>query len=438
MANAWPASLKPLGKYLARGRECRSDAPIVAYYCNLYSAKEGIRRAAGDPLAEQFVKALLEKCEAEQALVGPDDGGHQATVTAYALARFAAADDEDVAGPTTQATARKYFAAMCYLDVCAVFGPLPDDAAAKKEFAKHRAAAITKAVRECREPEPRAVPAVDPELEPGVPEPSVDPHMPYPQSTLGFPEEPSAPLPTVQYSSADVQGLTGPAWGAAAMSGPAPAYPEPPSEDPRAQAPYACPDSRGSDLPASYPPSESRWTPQMTPPPDPPADPRPDSAAAAFDKLSLGPAAYPEVAPAYMSFEDRAYAQSFKSTSSGVEKPQPPPEQFADRPNPPSRPLPSPPYGQMPHSGKPQPAYTTSVDSSLPSHSAVPSPAPVAPPVQQPSVRQNGRAGFQPSIENMKLAQGYARDAFSALDFPDVDGAVLYLEKALAELKGLK
>lgn len=424
MANAWPPSVKPLAKYIARGRECRADAPIVSYYCNLFSAKEGIRRAAGDPLAEQFVKALLEKCEAEQALIGPDDGNHQSAVTSYALARFAAADDEDVAGPATPATARSYFLASCYLDVCAVFGPLSEEAAAKKVFARHRAAAITKAVREGREPQPRVPPTPPEEPDADVPAPSVDAHLPYPQSMLGFPEEPSAPLPTVQYSAADVDGLA------------PPAYPEPPADEP---APAARPGSRASDLPTSYPPSETRWTPHSSPPADPPADARTDDAAAAFDKLALGPAAYPQAAPAYMSFNERAYAQSFKSEAgSEAGGGQAYTDAHAGRPAPPSRPLPSPPTGQMPHAGRPQPAYTTSVESPAPSIATVPSPAPAAAAMQQPYARQNGRAGFQPSIENMKLAQGYARDAFSALDFPDVDGAVLYLEKALAELKGLK
>ncbi len=73
---------------------------------------------------------------------------------------------------------------------------------------------------------------------------------------------------------------------------------------------------------------------------------------------------------------------------------------------------------------------------------------PVQPPVQTPlqpaalpqhepvRVASPARTNYTPSIQNMKLAQGYARDAFSALDFPDVDGAIVFLEKALAELKG--
>lgn len=153
----WPPSLKPIGKYLARAKEVQNVNPLVSYYCRYYSLLRAIElRDTSDTKANNFVTNLLEKCEAEKTAIGYDDGSHRAQVEEFALEQFYKADEEDRAGNATKATATTFYASMCFLEVCSVFGSLPADLEEKLRYAKWKAADIIKALREGRKPQPGA------------------------------------------------------------------------------------------------------------------------------------------------------------------------------------------------------------------------------------------------------------------------------------------
>ncbi|PXF41654.1 hypothetical protein BWQ96_08665 [Gracilariopsis chorda] len=153
----WPPSLKPIGKYLARAKEVQNVNPLVSYYCRYYSLLRAIElRDTSDNKANNFVTNLLEKCEAEKTAIGYDDGSHRGQVEEFALEQFYKADEQDRAGNATRATATTFYASMCFLEVCSVFGSLPADLEEKLRYAKWKAADIIKALREGRKPEPGA------------------------------------------------------------------------------------------------------------------------------------------------------------------------------------------------------------------------------------------------------------------------------------------
>lgn len=152
---ACPPSLKPITKYLLRAREVESQDPIVAYYCNYYSLKRAVElRDENDEGASRFLVELLEKCDRLKSALQRDDGSHKAHVEHFALSVFDYADSEDREGKTTKATAQTFFAAMCYLDVCSVFGVLSPALSERQRYAQKRAAVILKALRQGQSPPP--------------------------------------------------------------------------------------------------------------------------------------------------------------------------------------------------------------------------------------------------------------------------------------------
>lgn len=155
MTSGWPPSLKPIAKYVARGNEVEASNPVVAFYCNLYAVKEGYRRNTGRE-GEPFLLGLLEKTELLKKIIGQDDEAQHLAVESFALERFAEADGDDMAGISTGETAKKYFNAACYLDVCNVFKQ-SEEVATKCLFAKSRMIAIKKALREGSDPRRREV-----------------------------------------------------------------------------------------------------------------------------------------------------------------------------------------------------------------------------------------------------------------------------------------
>lgn len=160
MADSWPPTLKGIAKYLARGREAELEgALVVAYYCNIYAVKMAVAHGQkGDQKAKQFMTGLLEKCEALRSMIEPDhDGEHYKEVEQYALNVFNSADADLHAGNASHATARKFFEAMCFLDVLQVFGGLSDRIVERRDNAKILAAQIARAIREGHTVTPPAI-----------------------------------------------------------------------------------------------------------------------------------------------------------------------------------------------------------------------------------------------------------------------------------------
>ncbi|KAH9065818.1 Vta1 like-domain-containing protein [Lactarius vividus] len=158
-----PPDLKPITPYVQRAHETRAQDPIISYWCAYYAAQVGISlKAVGIP-NRNFLAALLTMLESLRSTVGSSDAvtvesASSAYVENFALKVFASADDEDRRGAATRKTAKKFLAAATFFEVLNVFedrGPW-EAHEEKVRFSKWRAAEISKALREGRQPTPVA------------------------------------------------------------------------------------------------------------------------------------------------------------------------------------------------------------------------------------------------------------------------------------------
>ena len=377
MADAWPPSLKPLGKYLARAAETESTNPIVSFYCNLYATKEGLRiHDKEDTRAKIFVSGMLEKCETRKKEIGPDNGTHKHEVERYALEVFEAAEADLVLGNATQATARTFYSAMCFMDVCRVFGPLSPEIEVRHKFAKHQAGTITKAIREGRDPN---LPEDEPRKE---------------QQDSTYEAQPSR-----AYASED--------------------HPQP---------------ARGSEAPqlAATPPASSMPLGAIGAPHDIEYPGRPHVPDNERVTLSAGG----EISPSN-NFPG-PYRTSLEKHNQPAEVE---PSRHAYHPThvPASNPyVLNQPY--TPSNGNMGSPTYTQTEPAIPTHLAAgsaPSKSDPLQPLSMPTpVDTVNRGGYEPTFEQVEKAQKLAKEAVSALDFNDTPGAVGCLEHALSLLRG--
>lgn len=166
MADGWPASLKSIKPYIQRAKELEDANPLVSYYCNLYALKGGMReRDPSDENAAKFIKSLLTKCESLRSTFASTAGTHRESVENFAVSVFDFADEIYQSGRADASTARHFYAAMCFLDVCGHFGELAEDLAALRKRARVYAALIARDVREGRQPLPPQVAKKEEEAE---------------------------------------------------------------------------------------------------------------------------------------------------------------------------------------------------------------------------------------------------------------------------------
>lgn len=156
-----PPDLKPITPYIQRAHEIRAQDPVISYWCAHYAAQVGISlKAVGVP-NRNFLAALLTMLEGLRSTVGASDAitvesASSAYVENFALKVFASADDEDRRGAATRKTAKKFLAAATFFEVLNVFEDHgPREAHEEKvRYARWRAADISKALREGRQPTP--------------------------------------------------------------------------------------------------------------------------------------------------------------------------------------------------------------------------------------------------------------------------------------------
>lgn len=403
--SGWPESLKPIGKFMARAREIESIQPVVAYHCNYYSLKKAIElRDPSDPAAMRFVTGLLEKCETAKATLPPDeDGAHRALVVEFALSVFDRADSEDRAERATKDTALTFYAAMCFLEVCSVFGPLGDELEERLRYAKWKAADITKALKEGRKPIPGApgeAEARDAELKRAAAEQGLHggDHATSASAENGVPPAP----PVSEYD--------------------APAQPLYPQFSSKSEFPPAAPKYPSSDAPS--PLSGTREA-------APPQAPSLDIGAPPAPALDIGGApqvpsmALPEnQQPAASAFSSPSFYESMKAVESSI-----PPSQLQKQAPAPVVPI-EPAEISPPPAAAPAPA---------PAPAPVAAPVPVAAPAPAPMAVARSLTidpNYRPSVKQTQEAQRLAKYAASALDFQDVKTAVDNMERALGLLRG--
>lgn len=155
-----PPELKPVAQYLQRAHELKEKDPVMAYWCTYYAAKQGIGLKVRSKEGRSFLIDMMDSLEKMKLQLGDTDAlgdeAGQAYIENFALRVFEMADREDRAGGANKGTARKFLAASCFLDLMNIFENVDPDITQKVAYAKWRAAEISKALREGRQPVPPA------------------------------------------------------------------------------------------------------------------------------------------------------------------------------------------------------------------------------------------------------------------------------------------
>ncbi|KZW02553.1 DUF605-domain-containing protein [Exidia glandulosa HHB12029] len=153
-----PAELKTIVPYIQRANELKDRDPVMAYWCTYYAAKVGIGLKVRAKDGRAYLMGLMDSLEKMKGQLDDSDAlgdiAGQAYIENFALRVFDVADGEDRSGKATKATAKKFSAAACFLEVLNVFDGIEQEFNDKIRYAKWRAGEISKAVREGRTPAP--------------------------------------------------------------------------------------------------------------------------------------------------------------------------------------------------------------------------------------------------------------------------------------------
>eukprot|EP00127_Corallochytrium_limacisporum_P006480 Clim_evm11s229 gene=Clim_evmTU11s229 len=164
-SDAMPDSLLPLQPFLKRAEEFERVAPVVSYYCRLFTCQTALKDPAvdqKDPEVKKFLLNIMMRLESdkkelsEHEGIANDDIG-SAEVEQFAMKLFAYSDREDRAGRANKKTARSFYASSFVFEVLKLWqedGELPQDIFEKQRYARFKAADITKALKEGRTPAP--------------------------------------------------------------------------------------------------------------------------------------------------------------------------------------------------------------------------------------------------------------------------------------------
>ncbi|KAI5844244.1 Vta1 like-domain-containing protein [Tricharina praecox] len=363
---------------------------IITYYCYFWAIRLALERGlhTASPECTAYVSKTMEDLETrKEALKGDDrledDMVARAYVENFAFRIFDTGSKAVEAGRATEKTPETLQAAAVFLEITKTFDDAPTDGeiAKKIKYAKFHAARILKAMREGNDLNPPQQAPPPPALDDSTrPHPTVE----------EVPDETFAPQPGT-VSTPDIM-----------MSGPAPVelpataaaqegyFPQVPMghESPVVEK------STFSDMDFS-PPSPPSLAPRSAPPPTPPVPQSPPPPPPP-------PQVYQPLPPPPPIFHPPPLAQVFH---------QPPP--------PPVQPPP------------PQPQYQQTYNPPTPYNQPTPSPYHQQ---QQPSPPPPPQARQQVSEADIAKAQKLAKWAISALDYEDIDNAVLQLRNALAAL----
>ncbi|GJP34656.1 hypothetical protein CLOM_g19071 [Closterium sp. NIES-68] len=290
---------KALVPFLQRADELQKHDPLVAYYCRLYAMDKGLKVPGKERSKEvnALLVSIMGRLEKDKAALqlSPDDGLH---VEGFAQRVFSKADKQDRAGRADMATAKTFYAAGIFLEVCKQFGDLAPEVEQKQRYAVWKAADIRKALAEGRRPTPgppggdadAADSAATGSLSAAPPAASAPSFAPAPPAPLSFPSADSLdatagtfPFPHASSSDAGYSGPSshggaggsarlqvarpvGSGGGAVPSQAPQayapPPHPPPPQADPYAQgSPY-------SQGPGGYSHAAQGQGSQTAPPPD--------------------------------------------------------------------------------------------------------------------------------------------------------------------------
>jgi vacuolar protein sorting-associated protein VTA1 len=88
-AELCPPSLKPIEMFIERGVDFDPVNPIIGYYCRVYALQQGIDVCdKSDPNAQEYIKNLLQQCEARRAVLSPNVEQHRDELVAFTTGMF--------------------------------------------------------------------------------------------------------------------------------------------------------------------------------------------------------------------------------------------------------------------------------------------------------------------------------------------------------------
>ncbi|KAI3429828.1 hypothetical protein D9Q98_010141 [Chlorella vulgaris] len=148
---------KAILPFAQRAQEVEKAEPKVAYYCRMYALTQGLELPRESRAKEigAVLGALMDRLEHDKKVVKlgkPEDDALYCEN--FALTVFNRADRVDRAGRADKNTAMTYYAASYFFEILRQFGEPQPDTLQKQKYAAWRAADISKAVKEGRQPDP--------------------------------------------------------------------------------------------------------------------------------------------------------------------------------------------------------------------------------------------------------------------------------------------
>eukprot|EP00051_Salpingoeca_urceolata_P002134 m.47498 g.47498 ORF g.47498 m.47498 type:complete len:360 (-) comp11923_c0_seq1:100-1179(-) len=151
---ALPPAMKILTRYLKVADEFNQRDPVVAYFCRFYAVQLGVEKFGKDKANIGVLMQLMDVVEQHKSAIRAanptalDDMVAKSKVWEVGMKLFSVADREDRAGRITKAVAKTFFTASCLFDVLSLFGEEDDKTEEVHDYAKWKAAYITKCLRE--------------------------------------------------------------------------------------------------------------------------------------------------------------------------------------------------------------------------------------------------------------------------------------------------
>merc|ERR1719321_946737 len=140
--------------FLKRAEEMERADALVAYYCRMRAAEEGLALDDRAPETTELLGEVLGKLEAAKEGLELEHEADRMHCEGFAMSIFEKADRADRAGAASLGTAKAFYASSVFMEVCRQFGELDADLEAKQKYAVWKASDIRKALKRGERPAP--------------------------------------------------------------------------------------------------------------------------------------------------------------------------------------------------------------------------------------------------------------------------------------------
>lgn len=148
-----------LARFATRAAQLVNFRPVVTYWLEYYILQTILQKSLHtlDDECSAYAVQLMDKLEAYKSTNSDDptivdDITAKAYIETFALETFAKADNQQNENKVGRQTVDTFTAAVTFLDLLAVWGPLDEKARAKSIFAKFHAVRIAKALKAGEDP----------------------------------------------------------------------------------------------------------------------------------------------------------------------------------------------------------------------------------------------------------------------------------------------